>query len=500
MARARPQPQEEDQQEQPRPRYQLLERVATGGMAELFKARVIGPEGFDKLVAVKRILPDFSSNEEFVRMFIDEARLAANLNHPNVVQVFELGRDIEQNLFITMELVHGPELATVIYNLRAKRRRLPEAAALEIVIQMLRGLHHAHTKTDIHGNPMGLVHRDVSPQNLLVTTEGVAKLLDFGVAKAKGRLTETQAGMVKGKLIYMSPEQSRNRVIDARSDQFAVGLVLWECLVGEPCYTFKTEMQLLKAVANGGTRTMEQMGLSIDPVLEAALVRSLEPDPDARFPNCEEFADELLRFKQRTYPSFTPTMLGKLISDSCPEEVAKLTSVPDLDSPDAIPLYVDQVEMSDFASATKFKVPWKLVLTGIGVGVVGLAVGGGVLYYHFTTPVAEKETVYIHDTSVPAQRVTYKEYVQVQVPVPVPVPAAAPDAGTPAEEDAGTPAVEDAGTPPAEDAGAAAADDSKAKDDKPADGDALKDEEEKPKPHHRADPNAFQPEDHPFNP
>jgi serine/threonine protein kinase len=360
-------------------RYQLLERVATGGMAELFKARVVGPEGFDKLVAVKRILPAFSSNQEFVGMFIDEARLAAQLSHPNVVQVFELGRDVDENLFISMELVYGPELATLIDRLRQKRRRMPEAAALEVMIQVLRGLHHAHVKTDLRGRPLHLVHRDVSPQNVLVTTEGVAKLLDFGVAKARGRLTETQAGLVKGKLIYMSPEQSRNKPIDARTDQFAAGLVLWECLAGEPCYTYPTEVELLRAVALGQTRTLESVGVQVDPELEATLMAALAKDPDQRFANCEDFADALLRYKQRTYPSYTPSMLGKLLAEACPREVETLTRVPDLEGPNVVPLHVASLDLSTIDQAMSGRSRLALA-AGATLAVIGLLGGGGALY------------------------------------------------------------------------------------------------------------------------
>jgi serine/threonine protein kinase len=431
-------------------RYWLLERVATGGMAELFKARVVGPEGFDKLVAVKRILPAFSSNEEFVKMFIDEARLTAHLNHPNIVQVFELGRDIDGNLFISMELVPGPEMATLLEKLQARRKRMPEAAALEIMVQVLRGLHHAHQKTDIAGQPLHLVHRDVSPQNVLVTPEGTAKLLDFGVAKAKGRLTETQAGLVKGKLIYMSPEQSRNKPIDDRTDQFAAALVLWECLAGEPCYTFPTEMALMRAVAYGEVRTFEEVGVAIDAELEAVIMRALSPKPDDRWEDCQEFANALLRFKQRNYPSYTPSMLGKLVADLCPKEVAKMAATPDLQSKNAVPLKVAELEISNIGAGDSGpRSKWPLVVGGVLAG-VGL-LGGGVGYYGYTNAPEPQSTVTVLNNGG-TRTVTFTkiEHVVEVHEVPAPVDAGTPDtdagdAAAAADADGGAEA-----TPPAE--------------------------------------------------
>ncbi len=426
MAKAAPQPKQATTAEA-KARYWLLERVAKGGMAELFKARVVGPEGFDKLVAVKRILPDFSENAEFVRMFIDEARLAANLTHPNIVHVFELGRDIDGNLFISMELVHGPELGTILEKLKAKRKRMPEAAALEITIQVLRGLHHAHKKTDLRGQALGLVHRDVSPQNVLVTPEGVAKLLDFGVAKAKGRLTETQAGLVKGKLIYMSPEQSRNKAIDARSDQFAAGLLLWECLAGEPCYQFPseqfpTEVELLRAIGYGRPRSLTDVGLEVEEELESALMRALEAKADDRFENCEEFANALLRFKQRNYPSFTPTMLGKLVTDTCPKEVERLAALPDLDSKNSIPLKVADLAVSNLAASGNSRRTRFIVLGAVSVGVAGLAIGGGsIVYNKYIAPEPETQQVTVINAPSAVPRtitLTKVEHVVERVEVP----------------------------------------------------------------------------------
>lgn len=364
-------------------------------MAELHKARVVGPEGFDKLVAVKRILPTFSSNEAFTKMFIDEARLAGSLNHPNLAQTFELGRDVDDNLFISMELVVGVELAVLVERMLQRKKRMPEAAALEVLVQVLRGLHHAHTKKDLKGQPLGLIHRDVTPSNILVTPEGVSKLLDFGVAKAKGRLTETQAGMVKGKLLYMSPEQSRNKSIDHRTDQFAVGLVLWECLVGEACYTFGSEFELMKAVGYGQTRSLESVGVQVHPELNEALFRALQPNPEDRFGSCEEFANALLRFKQRRYPNYTPTQLGNLVREYAGDIIDKVAHVPDLDGEGVIPLHVSELAVSNIGGNQGGAVNKKVLFGALGVGLVGAAVGGFALYSNLTAPPPEREEVVV---------------------------------------------------------------------------------------------------------
>ena len=281
----------------------------------------------------------------------------------------------------------------MLEKLRIKRRRVPEAAALEVMVQVLRGLHHAHVKADIRGKPLHIVHRDVSPQNILVNTEGMAKLLDFGVAKARGRLTETQAGLIKGKLLYMSPEQSRNRPIDARTDQFAAALVLWECLVGEPCYTFPTEQQLLRAVALGETRKFEDVGVPIDSELEGAIMAALSPKPEDRFETCEDFANALLRYKQRNYPSYTPTMLGQFIEETCPKEIDAMHNVPDLEGPNVQPLYVAQVDVSNLGNQKGGKLnKWALVAGG-AIAAVGLAGGGLAYYLKATAPPEEKIVV-----------------------------------------------------------------------------------------------------------
>ncbi len=206
--------------------YLLIEKVSVGGMAEVFKALMIGTEGFQKLVAIKRLLPSVAEDEEFARMFIDEANIAGQLHHANIAQVYDLGR-IEEHYFIAMEYVQGRDLRAVFDRLKRIKRGVPLNMAVYIVAKACEGLDYAHRKKDAQGRPLNIVHRDISPPNILLSYEGDVKIVDFGIAKATKKLTQTQAGILKGKFGYMSPEQVRGLPIDRRSDIFSIGIVLY---------------------------------------------------------------------------------------------------------------------------------------------------------------------------------------------------------------------------------------------------------------------------------
>jgi eukaryotic-like serine/threonine-protein kinase len=251
-------------------KYQLQRKLAEGGMAEVFLGRQAGMEGFEKLIVLKRIRPELSSDQNFVNMFLNEARVAARLNHPNIVQIFELGK-VDKQYFIAMEFIHGEDLRSVTRMADTHKRHLPAGLTCRIIADTLAGLHYAHTRSSADGKPLGLVHRDVSPQNVLVTYEGGVKLVDFGIAKAtRGGLTEqTRAGLFKGKFAYMSPEQSRGQPLDARSDIFAVGILLWELLTWTRLFKRANDMATLIAVAEEEIPSP----LSFDPKLPSELER-----------------------------------------------------------------------------------------------------------------------------------------------------------------------------------------------------------------------------------
>ena len=217
-------------------KYFLLDRINVGGMAEVFKAKAFGVEGFERLLAVKRILPNIAEDEEFITMFIDEAKIAVQLNHANICQIFDLGK-VEDSYFIALEFVHGKDVRAIFDRCKQKpvdgQTAMPIAQACFIVMKACEGLDYAHNKRDGQGREMTLVHRDVSPQNILISYEGEVKLIDFGIAKAAGKMSKTQQGILKGKFGYMSPEQVRGLPLDRRSDVFSLGIVLYEMVAGK---------------------------------------------------------------------------------------------------------------------------------------------------------------------------------------------------------------------------------------------------------------------------
>ncbi len=266
--------------------YEVLGSLAMGGMAELFLARKQGQGGFEKVVALKRILPHLAENAEFVQMFLDEARIVAQLDHPNVAQVYDIG-EAEGSYFFTMEYVAGQDLRHVI---RAARSAggLPLEQALFVVHEVAAGLHHAHEKLGSDGERLGIVHRDVSPANVLLTYEGAVKIVDFGVAKARTQSRETQAGTLKGKVAYMSPEQCMGEGVDARSDVFALGVVLYELTVGARPYVARTDYELIMQVAAGNLPAPSTRRPGYPAALEAVVMKALARDREARWSSAEE--------------------------------------------------------------------------------------------------------------------------------------------------------------------------------------------------------------------
>ena len=263
-------------------------------MAELFKAKRKGVEGFEKILAIKKILPHMSDNEEFITMFIDEAKLAAQLSHHNVCQIFDLGK-IENSYYIAMEYVHGKDLRAVLKAARQRNRPIPVELAILITSKICSALDYAHRKRDVNGHPLNLVHRDVSPQNILISYEGDVKLVDFGIAKAATKVHVTQHGALKGKLLYMSPEQAWGRSVDRKSDVFSVGIVLYEMLTGRPLFfdDNDTEVTILEKVREAKIVPIREINSKVSAELERIIFKALKKNPEDRYQLASEMQKDL---------------------------------------------------------------------------------------------------------------------------------------------------------------------------------------------------------------
>jgi serine/threonine protein kinase/CheY-like chemotaxis protein len=299
--------------------YTLLDKIAAGGMAEVWKARMRGVEGFQKTVAIKKILPHMTDNSEFVGMFIDEAKLAAQLGHPNIVHIYDLGK-IGRDYYIAMEYVEGKDLRSLMNAGRRKGVRMPLALALFIAARLASALDYAHRKRDFDEREMGLVHRDVSPQNVLLSLEGDVKLCDFGIAKAVSKAGQTQMGALKGKLQYMSPEQAWGRAVDARSDLFSLGAVLYEMLTGERLFTGDTEIGVLESVRQGQIRSTRQSDPSIPVEVDEIVARALAYDPQSRFASAGEMKQRIEAVLHTLGLSPDPTDLAAWVHKVLEEE------------------------------------------------------------------------------------------------------------------------------------------------------------------------------------
>ena len=286
-------------------RYELLKKLAAGGMGQVYLARQKGPVGFQKLLVVKRLLPHLSEDDEFIQMFLDEARIAALLNHPNIAQIYDLG-EVDGIYYIAMEYVHGEAIAEV--NKRAVQRKgsMPLALKCRVISDAAAGLDAAHHARSPSGRKLALIHRDVSPQNVLVGFNGSVKIIDFGVAKATGKLSQTTAGQIKGKHAYMSPEQAKGESLDHRSDVFGLGTVFYELLTGLRLFKRESELATLKAVVSTKIAPPSEVAPGIPKALDAVVLKALARNRDERFATAGDMqlAIEDFLFKQQQ-PSTT---------------------------------------------------------------------------------------------------------------------------------------------------------------------------------------------------
>lgn len=275
--------------------YLLLERISVGGMAEVYKAKEYGVEGFERTVAVKRILPHVAEDDEFIAMFKDEAMIAVQLNHGNIAQIYNLGNE-QDSFYIALEYVNGRDLRAIFQKCQQQSRPMPVAQACYVIMKICEGLDYAHNKKDKYNRELHIVHRDVSPPNILGSFEGEVKLIDFGVAKAAGRASRTQAGILKGKFGYMSPEQVRGMPLDRRSDVFSVGVVLFEILTGNRLFQAETDFATLEKVRAVDVPRPSSLNPEIPKPLENIIYKALAREPEQRYQSAIELHDELQAF------------------------------------------------------------------------------------------------------------------------------------------------------------------------------------------------------------
>lgn len=307
---------------QPFGKYFLVDRIATGGMAEIFKAKSYGRGGFENLLVIKRILPHVGANEDFVDMFVDEAKVSVALQHPNIVRVYDFGQILE-NYYIAMECVEGKDARNVLRKLAKTQRFLPVEFAAFIAHETCRGLYYAHTKVDAHGQPFGIVHRDISPSNVLCGYEGQVKIADFGIAKAASNAYQTRDGVLKGKFEYMSPEQAEGKPLDARSDQFAVGILLWEMLTGHRLFKTDNDIATLKKIQAVDVEPPTALRPDVPDQLEQIVMRALSADPDHRFPDAAAMADALRVVMAPEAPDVVGQRFSAWVMDLFAEEIAE---------------------------------------------------------------------------------------------------------------------------------------------------------------------------------
>jgi eukaryotic-like serine/threonine-protein kinase len=304
-------------------RYELMGEIASGGMATVYLARLTGMGGFQRFVAMKRLHPHLASEKEFVEMFLDEARIAARIHHPNVVPILEVGAS-SVGYYLVMEYIEGDTLARLLARAASTGKRLPVSVALRIAIDMLSGLHAAHELHDDQNQPVHLVHRDVSPQNVLVGQDGIARITDFGVARAASRLTATRVGQLKGKIAYMAPEQAAGAEdLDRRADVFSSGIVIWEALAQKRLFKAENEAATLSRVMTEPVPLLFQIAPQVSKEVSGIVMRALDRDVNKRFSTCAAFADALEAAAALKDKVATPRELAAYVAEVMGQEIAQ---------------------------------------------------------------------------------------------------------------------------------------------------------------------------------
>jgi serine/threonine protein kinase len=312
-----------------RDRYTITERLDHGGMAEVFRGVAESMEGFKKSVAIKRVLPNLTKNQKFVSMFLDEARLSLFLQHANIVQVFDISKTPDNAYFLVMEFVDGCNLKSLIERQKQKGKRMDVGHSVYLMIECCKALQYAHSLEHPETNePLGIVHRDISPPNILLSKNGEIKLVDFGLAKANSQIEATDPGVVKGKFSYLSPEAASGRDVDHRADVFAVGIILWELFTGRRLFYGESDYQTVELVRQARVPSIAALNPEIDGEIEAVVRKSLARDPDDRYQNAGDLGEALANFLFSRRMPVTVRDIASLVRDTQVEAMRKRSAEP----------------------------------------------------------------------------------------------------------------------------------------------------------------------------
>jgi serine/threonine protein kinase len=309
-------------------RYRVLQKIDAGGMAEVYLAEREGLEGFAKQVAIKRVLAHLSEKERFIRMFLDEARLSARLNHSNCVQVFDIGYG-ENSYFIVMEWVDGTSLKALVDHYRRLGQSIPAPIAVHIVLEVAKGLAYAHELRDSEGRELHIIHRDISPPNVLLSRYGEVKIVDFGLAKANSQLEKSEPGIIKGKFGYLSPEAALGQEIDARTDVFALGIMLWELLAGRRLFLGETDFQTVRLVQQAVVPDISAINSSVPQELARIIEKSLARLPEDRIATAYDFGQQLARVLFEMGVTVTDFDVASLVRSSLGQKEGPSTQIID---------------------------------------------------------------------------------------------------------------------------------------------------------------------------
>jgi serine/threonine protein kinase len=424
-------------------KYLLLEQIAVGGMARLYRAKITGVEGFEKLIAIKTILPHLAEEKELVSSFIDEAKLAALLNHQNIVQIYDFG-SMENSYFISMEFLFGKDIRIIAKKAGEKGMGISLEDALYIMSRICSGLQYAHTLKDFQGKPLNIIHRDISPQNVIITYEGDVKIVDFGIAKAASQSSVTQHGMIKGKISYMSPEQAAGKSIDYRSDIFSAGIIFYEMVTGHKMFTGESTMQILARVRDVQYAPAEEYVTDVPKKLSVILGRALAKEPDDRYQSCGDMLSDLEECMIEHELRPTATGLSQYMKKLFEEEIAleyehirEFSSVEEEVQPEPIfteePLKAippkrevpKEAPVSEKKEAPKKAMPLNYQYAAIIVVIVVL-VGASFILWPGEEKVPEPEEIVSVETEVPAPPTPREKAESVETEVPAPPPREEP--------------------------------------------------------------------------